>query len=405
MENTTAVIDCKTIEEKQASSRSASLALLTLAICAFAIGTTEFVTTGLLTDLARVFDVSIPVAGFVTSGYALGVVVGAPLLTAATIHLSRKYVLIGLMGLFIVGSIVSALAPTFSILMVGRFISALSHGAFFGIGSVVVTSMVEPKKRATAIALMFTGLTLANVLGVPMGTLLGQHYGWRSSFWVISLLGAIGLSGIVFLVPKQSQVPSSNLGKELAAFKRPEVWLALAITAMGFSGLLASFAYVAPIMTEVAGYAPSSIAWLLALYGVGLVFGNYFGGKAADRNLNKTIYVFLTLLALLLIAFVFTAHYKILAAMNLFLLGVFGFGLIPPLQMQIMNKAKEAPTLASAANISAFNLGTALGVFLGGYTIHAGFGFTSPNWVGAMLTVIGLGIFMLSRRSKRNEIV
>ncbi len=364
-------------EDLQMESYSIGVALLMMAICSFAIGTTEFVTTGLLPNLANDFDITIPVAGFVTSGYALGVGIGGPLLTAGTLHISRKKVLVSLMVLFITGSIVSALAPTFAILMVGRFLSAFCHGAFFGIGAVVVASMVGPNRSATAIALMFTGLTLANVIGVPMGTLLGQHFGWRSSFWVISVLGVIGLIGILAFLPSHTIVPKTCLRHELAVFKRPQVWMALLVTAVGFSGLLASFAYVAPMMLYVAGYTPYAVGWLLGIYGVGLVIGNILGGRAADKALIPTIYGLLTALAILLGIFVFTAHYKIPAAITLFLLGAIGFGLVSPLQKYILNKAEGAPTLASAANIAAFNLGTALGVFLGGFTIQIGLGYTS----------------------------
>lgn len=376
-------------------------ALIAMAICSFAIGATEFVTTGLLPNLARDFSVSIPVAGFVTSGYALGVGVGGPVLTALTMRMPRKNVLIALIGLFIVGSIVSAGAHSFSMLMLGRFLSAFCHGAFFGIGAVVVTSMASPGKSASAIALMFAGLTLANVLGVPLGTLLGQHFGWRSSFWAIAVLGVIGLTSIMMFLPRKVSVPVTHLRQELAVFKRVQVCLALFITAISFSGLLASFAYIAPMMIHVAGFAPASVAWLLSLYGIGLVIGNILGGKAADRALMPTIYTLQTLLIILLIAFVFTAHYKILAAMNLFLLGAVGFGMIAPLQKYIMNKAEDAPTLASTANIAAFNLGTALGVFLGGIAIHAGLGYTSPSWVGAILTAIGLGLTIACNLRRR----
>lgn len=378
------------IMNKNKQCQSPFLALLALMLCSFAIGTTEFVTTGLLPNLAHSFHVSIPTAAYVTSGYAFGVVIGAPCLTALTIHLPRKKVLIALIVLFIVGSVLSAVAFSFYFLMAGRILSALCHGAFFGIASVVATSLVAPEKKASAIALMFTGLTIANVVGVPLGTLLGHHLGWRSVFWVISALGVVGLLGIMALIPKQTANCDTNLRKELSVFKRPQVWLALAITAIGFGGLLASFAYIAPMMVDVAGYAPNSVAWLLCLYGIGLVIGNYIGGKAADWRLNTTIYISLALLAILLFSFVFTAHFKIPAAITLFLLGVVGFSVIPPLQMQVMQKAEGAATLASAANIAAFNLGVTLAVYLGGVSIHMGYGYTSVNWVGASLTTIGL---------------
>ncbi|UTN96817.1 MFS transporter [Serratia plymuthica] len=271
------------------------LALLALAISAFAIGTTEFVTTGLLQDIARDLHITIPQAGYLTSGYALGVVISAPILTLLLARFNRKHTLVFLILLFIVGSLASAKAATFEQLMLGRVLSAFCHGAFFGIGAVVATTVVAPNKKASAIALMFTGLTLANVVGVPLGTYFGQHFGWRAAFWAIAVLGAIGFVGLAALVPKQLAERSPILD-EIAVFKRPQVWLALIVTAVGFSGLLASFAYISPMMTEVAGFAPENLAWILSIYGVGLVIGNIVAAKFADRALAPTI---LTLLFLL----------------------------------------------------------------------------------------------------------
>ncbi|MET9292559.1 MFS transporter [Streptomyces sp. NPDC003077] len=371
------------------------LALLALAISAFAIGTTEFVTNGLLPEVAQDFSVSIPTAGLLTSGYALGVVVGAPVLTAVTTRLKRKNLLAGLMGLFIAGNLVAALAPSYALLMTGRVLSALCHGAFFGVGSVVAAGLVAPDKKAGAISLMFTGLTLANVLGMPMGTLLGQHFGWRSAFWGVVALGVIGLLGMLVLVPASDETGGS-LRRELAAFRRPQVWLGLAVTAIGFSGLLASFTYVTPMMTEVAGFSSSSMTWLLALYGLGLVVGNYVGGKAADRALVPTIFTLLIGLCAVLVLFTFTAHNKPAAVVTLFVLGGVGFGTIPPLQTRVMQLAGGPATLVSAANIAAFNLGAAVGAWLGGVAIDAGLGYTSPNWIGALITATGIVLAVIS---------
>lgn len=372
------------------------LILLALAVSAFCIGTAEFVMAGVLPEIARSFSVSIPVAGWLMTGYAVGVLVSAPIITAMTIRLPRKYVLVSLMGLFILGNILSAIAPSYSLLMVGRVISALCHGAFFGIGSVVAADSVSSDKRSRAIALMFTGLTFANVLGVPMGTLLGQHFGWRSMFWVISFLGTIGLVGIVALVPFQKVLAQTNLKRELAMFKRPQLWLALSVTALGFGGLFASFTYIAPIMTSVAGFAPSNLVWLLFLFGIGLVLGNMLGGKAADRALVPTIITLMVALAIILFIFVFTAHAKIPAAITFFLLGILGFAIVSPVQTQVMQEAKDAPTLASAANISSFNVGIAAGTYFGGLAINLGFGYTSANWVGGILVSLGVIIQVIN---------
>ncbi|GAB3944273.1 MFS transporter [Kribbella albertanoniae] len=371
-------------------------ALLALAIGAFGIGTTEFVIMGLLPEVATDFGVSIPSAGLLISGYALGVVVGAPLLTAIGSKVSRKTVLIALMGVFIAGNLLSALAPTYGVLMTGRIVAALAHGAFFGVGSVVAASLVPKAKQASAIALMFTGLTVANVLGVPGGTALGQQFGWRSTFWAVTALGVIGLLGIVFLVPRQDTAEGPGLRVELAVFKNVQVWLALAMTALGFAGVFASFTYIAPMMTEVAGFSSGAVTWLLVLFGGGLVVGNLLGGKAADRSLMPSLYLILTLLAVVLVVFVFTAHAKLPSAITIAIFGAAGFATVAPLQKRVMDKAAGAPALASAANIAAFNLGNAIGAYLGGLTISHGLGYTAPNWVGAALAIAGLSVALLS---------
>ncbi|GAA1680167.1 MFS transporter [Kribbella yunnanensis] len=371
-------------------------ALLALAIGAFGIGTTEFVIMGLLPEVATDFGVSIPSAGLLISGYALGVVVGAPLLTAIGSKVSRKTVLIALMGVFIAGNLLAALAPTYGVLMTGRIVAALAHGAFFGVGSVVAASLVPKAKQASAIALMFTGLTVANVLGVPGGTALGQQFGWRSTFWAVTALGVIGLLGIVFLVPRQDTAEGPGLRVELAVFKNVQVWLALAMTALGFAGVFASFTYIAPMMTEVAGFSAGAVTWLLVLFGGGLVVGNLLGGKAADRSLMPSLYLALALMAAVLVVFVFTAHAKLPAAITIALFGAAGFMTVAPLQKRVMDKAAGAPALASAANIAAFNLGNAIGAYLGGLTISHGLGYTAPNWVGAGLALAGLSVAVLS---------
>ncbi|MFC0110925.1 MFS transporter [Kibdelosporangium aridum] len=380
-------------------------ALLALAIGAFGIGTTEFVIMGLLPEVAATYSVSIPSAGLLISGYALGVVVGAPLLTAAGSRWSRKRLLIGLMALFIAGNVLAAIAPTYGLLMTGRIVAALSHGAFFGVGSVVAASLVAPAKQASAIAMMFTGLTVANVLGVPLGTALGQALGWRSTFWAVAILGVIGLVGIIALVPDLPKDTTTNLRHELAVFKRPQVWLALAMTALGFAGVFASFTYIAPMMTEVAGFSSGMVTWLLVLFGVGLVAGNLFGGKAADKTLMPSLYGILAALAVVLAVFTFTAHAQIPAAITILLFGAAGFATVAPLQARVMDKAEGAPALASAANIAAFNLGNAGGAWLGGLAIDKGLGYTAPNWIGALLAIAGLGVALYSGLLDRKKVL
>ncbi|MFD1146287.1 MFS transporter [Saccharothrix hoggarensis] len=374
-------------------------ALVALAIGAFGIGTTEFVIVGLLPQVAGDLGVSIPSAGLLVSGYALSVVVGAPLITAGGSRVPRKQLLVGLMGLFILGNLVCAVADDYAVLMAGRVVAALCHGAFFGVGSVVAAGLVAPDRRARAIALMFTGLTVANVLGVPMGTALGQAFGWRSTFWAVTALGVAGLVGIIALVPPQPA--STGLRGELAVFRRPGVWLALVTTALGFGAVFASFTYIAPMMTEVAGFAPGAVTWLLVLFGAGLFVGNVIGGRAADRRLMPSLYAFLGALVVVLVVFAFTAHWAVPAAITIALLGVFGFATVAPLQARVLEQASGAPALASAANIAAFNLGNAAGAWLGGVAIDAGYGYTAPNWVGAGLALAGLGVAVLSGVSGR----
>ncbi|MCQ4079755.1 MFS transporter [Streptomyces sp. RB6PN25] len=383
------------------------LALLALAIGAFGIGTTEFVIVGLLPQIAADLTVSIPTAGLLVSGYALSVVVGAPLMTAAGSRLPRKTMLVVLMGVFTIGNLLCAVASSYWLLMTGRAVAALCHGAFFGIGSVVAADLVAPARRASAIAMMFTGLTIANVLGVPMGTALGQHFGWRSTFWAVTGFGIIGMVGILALVPRQPRPAPGGLRSELAVFKRPQVWLALATTTLGFGGVFASFTYIAPMMTQVAGFGPSAVTWLLILFGAGLCIGNVLGGRAADRRLMPSLYVVLALLAAVLTVFVFTAHSRIAAGLTIAVFGVVGFATVPPLQARVMSKAEGAAALASAANIGAFNLGNACGAWLGGLAIGARLGYTAPNWVGALLAVAGLAVAassgLLDRRHTRRR--
>jgi DHA1 family inner membrane transport protein len=297
--------------------------------------------------------------------------------------------------LFILGNALCAVADDYALLMVGRAVAALCHGAFFGIGSVVAASLVRPERQAGAIALMFSGLTLATVLGVPLGAFIGQAHGWRATFWAVTALGVVGLIAVAALVPRQPR-PTAGLRGELAVFTRPLVWLSLVTTTLGFAGVFASFTYLAPMMTGLAGFDPRAVAWLLVLFGAGLCVGNFLGGKAADRALMPTTYAVLALLALVLAAFAFTASSPVLAAVTVFLLGVTGFATVPALQMRVMRTAEGAPELASAANIAAFNVGNALGAWLSGLAIDAGGGYAMPNVVGAALAVTGLGAAVLS---------
>ncbi|WP_406134257.1 MFS transporter [Streptomyces zaomyceticus] len=377
------------------------LALLALAVGAFGIGTTEFVVMGLLPEIAADYGVPIPTAGLLVTGYALGVVVGAPLLTVFGNKVSRKRMLMLLMGLFVLGNLLSALAPSFGTMLTGRVIASLAHGSFFGIGSVVAAGLVAPDKKAGAIATMFTGLTVANIVGVPLGTFIGQAVGWRTTFVIVAALGVIGLLGIARLVPAMPRPEGTHLRRELKAFRNPQVLLAMAMTVLGFGGVFAAITYIAPMMTEVAGYSDGAVTWLLVLFGVGMFLGNLLGGRYADRALMPLLYAALGGLAIVLALFTVAAHNKVLASIVILLVGALGFATVPPLQKRVLDQAHGAPTLASAVNIGAFNLGNALAAWLGGIVITAGFGYTSPNWVGAVLATAALGLAFWSAALER----
>ena len=386
------------------------IGLIALALGGFGIGLTEFVIMGLLPEVAADFRVSEATAGWLISGYALAVVVGALLLTAAVTRFERKPVLAVLMVVFVAGNMVSAVAPDYSTMMAGRIIAALSHGAFFGIGAVVAASMVAPTKKAGAIAIMFTGLTAANVLGVPFGTMLGQAAGWRSTFWAITGIGVLALVGILALVPKTAagapgaSSASGGLRGELRAFRSGQVWLSILVTILGYGGMFGAFTYIAFTLTEVTGFAAATVPWLLILFGVGLFIGNTVGGKAADKNVDRTLVVVLSVLVVVLVVFALTSGNQPMTIASMVLLGGFGFATVPGLQMRVMKYANNAPTLASGANIGAFNVGNALGAWMGGVTITAGLGYTSPIWAGAVITLLGLGVMLLAAaRAKRND--
>ncbi|MEU9701277.1 MFS transporter [Streptomyces sp. NPDC047981] len=374
------------------------LALLALAIGAFGIGTTEFVIMGVLPQVAGDFGVSIPTAGWLVTGYALGVVFGAPLLTVLGTKVSRKKMLLFLMGLFVVGNLLSAVAPSLGMMLAGRVVASLAHGAFFGIGSVVAADLVAPERKASAISLMFMGLTVANIVGVPLGTYIGQAAGWRVTFALVAALGVIGFLGVARLIPATATGRSgtANVRTEFAAFKNVQVWLAMAMTVLGYGGVFAAITYITPMMTEVAGYTEAAVTWLLVLFGIGMFLGNLLGGRFADRALMPMLFVSLGALSLALLLFTATAHHKVLAAITLTLIGALGFATVPPLQKWVLDQAKQAPTLASAANIGAFNLGNALAAWLGGVVIAAGLGFTAPNWVGALLSGTALLLAFLA---------
>ncbi|MCS5513135.1 MFS transporter [Curtobacterium flaccumfaciens pv. betae] len=375
--------------------------LIALALGGFGIGLTEFVITGLLPEVAADYGVTETTAGWLVTGYALAVIVGALGLTAATTRLPRKPVLLGLLVLFIVGNTLSAIAPTYGAMMTGRVIAALCHGAFFGIGSVVAANMVERSKRASAVALMFTGLTASNVLGVPFGTFLGQAAGWRATFWAIAAIGVVALIGVLVLVPavRSTEVPS--LARELSAFRSGQVWLSLGMTVLGYGGMFGAFTYIAYTLTSVSGFPSSAVPWLLIVFGIGLFVGNFAGGKLAARSIDRTLLVVLVVLTVVLAAFALVATSPVLTVIAFVLMGAFGFATVPALQTRVMQYADHAPTLASGANIAAFNLGNALGAWIGGLTIAAGLGYTSPIWAGSGITLAAVVLTLVAMGAVR----
>ncbi|MFF8376353.1 MFS transporter [Streptomyces sp. NPDC015661] len=368
------------------------LALLALAVSAFGIGTTEFVMMGLLPQVADDLGTSVPTAGYLVSAYAIGVVVGAPLLTALGSRVPRKRMLLLLMALFTVGNLASALAPGFGWLVAGRVLAGLPHGAFFGLGAVVAARLVREDRQARAVATMFLGLTVANILGVPAATLLGQHLGWRATFLVVSVIGLLAMAALARLVPYVPVDERQGLAGEVRALRRPQVLLGLLTAVFGFAGVFAVYSYLASMTTEVMGFGDSTVTIVLALFGLGMTGGALAAGPLTDRALRPTLYGSLAALVLALVAFRFTVHVPWLALVTVVVLGAVGFMTTTPLQMLVMNKAKDAPTLASASNHSAFNLANAGGAWAGGAAVAAGWGWTSPALVGAGLTLVGLVI-------------
>ncbi|MFD6418027.1 MFS transporter [Streptomyces sp. NPDC060194] len=374
------------------------VALLALAIGAFGIGTTEFVMMGLLPDVADDLHISLPAAGHLVSAYALGVVIGAPLLAAATARMPRRTVLIGLMALFVVGNALSALAPDEHWLLAARVLSGLPHGAFFGVGAVVATQLVAPERKARSVSLMFLGLTVANVVGVPLATLMGQQAGWRATFLAVSVIGVAAMAALALLVPADGpeRRQEAGLRRELAALGTLPVWLAFATTVAGFGALFAAYSYVTPMLTDAAGFAEASVTLLLALFGVGATAGNLLGGRLADRSLRGTLFGGLIALAVVLALFPLLMRAEVTAAVGVTLLGMSAFVTGSPLQLMVMEKASSAPSLASSANQAAFNLANAGGAWLGGLTLAAGLGTTSPALAGSALALLGIAVALVA---------
>ena len=379
------------------------IALYALTVGSFGIGVTEFVIMGLLLQVSADLHVTVPTAGLLMTGYALGVFVGAPILTIATRGLPRKTALLVLMAIFTLGNLLCALAPSYGLLMAARVLTSLAHGTFFGVGSLVATSLVAPERRASAIAVMFTGLTLATLLGVPFGSWLGLALGWRATFWAVSAVGLVALVVLALFVPRATeQVRPGPLADEFAVLARPQVLMGLAMTVLGFGGVFAVFTYIQPILVELAGYDQADVSPILLVFGAGLVVGNILGGRWADRALTPALLGTLALLSLVLVGAGFGFHDRIGAVIASFLLGAAAFATVAPLQMRLLQQAGGAGQgLASSLNIAAFNLGNAFGAWLGGAVIAHGPGLAAVPIVAAFVPLSALGLAAVSLTLER----
>jgi len=375
-----------------------NLPILALAVGAFGIGVTEFAPMGMLPVIADDLGVSIPVAGLLISAYAFGVVLGAPLMTLTTGRVPRRTLLIGLMAIFTAGNLLAAVSSSYGMLLAARLITSLNHGAFFGVGAIVAAGLVPENRRAGAVAAMFMGLTIANVAGVPLATWVGDQIGWRVSFWGIAGLGVLAMAALRLTLPKAAAPADANALAELKVLGRGPVLAALALTVVGASAMFTVFTYITPILQHETGASIGFVTAMLVTYGVGLSAGNWLGGKFADRSVDMTLMVTLASLTALLIAFAFAMPFAGVSAVLIFLWGVASFALVPPLQVRVMAAAADAPNLASAVNVGAFNLGNAIGAALGGGVISAGLGLPAVALAGAAASAAGLVLLLLAKR-------
>ncbi|RSD28516.1 MFS transporter [Mesobacillus subterraneus] len=368
-----------------------TLSLLALAISAFGIGTTEFVPVGLLSTISDDLNISITLAGLLISGYAMGVAFGAPVLTALTNKMSRKTLLMALMVIFIIGNSMAAISTSFALLLAARIITAFSHGVFFSIGSTIAADLVPEDKRASAIAFMFTGLTVATVTGVPLGTFIGQIFGWRATFWGVALLGVVGILASAVLIPKTiKEAPPSKFSDQLKILGNGPLLLAFAITALGYGGTFVAFTYLTPILQEITGFTPKVVSIILLVYGVAVAIGNAIGGKAANQNPLRALLWMFVVQAIILVILTFTAPFKVAGVITIFVMGMFAFMNVPGLQVLVVRLAERyvpaAVNVASALNIAAFNLGIAIGAFVGGLVVDT-IGLIHTPWIGAVMVL------------------
>lgn len=380
-----------------------NLPILALALASFGIGTTEFVIMGLLPDVATDLGVSIPDAGLLVTGYALGVTFGAPFLAIATAKMDRRHALLMLMAIFIFGNFLCAMAPDYWLLMAARVVTAFCHGAFFGLGAVVAANLVPPHKRVQAIALMFSGLTLANVLGVPFGTALGQELGWRSTFWAVVGIGVFAAVALYFCLPRKIAASGGSLIAEARALAKTQVIFAMAISVLASASMFSVFTYITPMLQNITGISARQVIYVLLLFGAGLTIGNYIGGRLGDWRLMPAIIATFVLLIAILVVFAETITNVIPAVATVFVWGVVSFALVSPLQMRVVNEATEAPNLASTLNQGAFNLGNASGAWFGGIAITQGVSYQDIPWLGAGIAVIALVFAVWSHLIDRRD--
>ncbi|MDQ0877312.1 multidrug resistance protein [Paenibacillus sp. V4I3] len=382
-------------------------ALLALAISAFGIGTTEFVPVGLLASIANDLNIGITLAGLLISGYAIGVAVGAPILTALTNRMSRKTLLMSLMVVFIIGNAVAALSPSFEILLIARFITAFSHGVFFSIGATIAVQLVSPEKKGSAIALMFTGLTIAIVTGVPLGTFIGQAFGWRATFWGVALLGVIAIISSAALIPKNlKQSPPAKFSDMFRLLTNGRLVLGFLITAFGYGGTFVAFTYLTPLLHDVTGISSGMINFILIIYGVAVAFGNSVGGKLANNNPLRALFWMFIMQAAVLILLTFLAPFKVAGVIGVILMGLLAFMNVPGLQLYVVQLAEKyvpsAVDVASAINIAAFNVGIAIGSIVGGVVIDS-MGLVHTPWVGALMVLVAILLTGISAKLERKS--
>ncbi|MFE6780279.1 Cmx/CmrA family chloramphenicol efflux MFS transporter [Streptomyces sp. NPDC057702] len=377
------------------------IAVYVLGLSVFALGTSEFMLSGLLQPLARDLGVSIPKAGLLVSAFAVGMVVGAPVLAAATLRLPRRTTLIALLAVFGLGQIAGALAPTYNVLFVSRVVSALACAGFWAVGAAVAVSLVPVTARARAMAVMVGGLSIANIAGVPAGAFLGQHAGWRAAFWAVAGLSVLGLVGVIALVPRTAPATGDDapsLRRELLIYRDRQVWLALVTTALNGAAVFALFSYLGPLLTDSAGLKESWVPTVLGLFGVGALIGTAIGGRFADAHLFGTIYGGIAASTAVLTLLALTAHWPVAAVTLSLLLGVTAFATAPALNARMFNVASAAPTLAGATTTSAFNIGNTVGPWLGGLVIGAGWGYSAVAWTAAAMAALAVGMTAVSSR-------